>query len=35
VAVNSAGTEGTPGPVTEQTAETSRPPLTPTFSARC
>jgi len=32
-AVNTAGTEGKPGPVTEQSAEATLPPSTPTFSA--
>jgi NAD(P)-dependent dehydrogenase (short-subunit alcohol dehydrogenase family) len=35
VTVNNAGTEGKPGPVTEQSAESYVPPSTPTFSAHC
>jgi len=33
VAVNNAGTEGKPGPVTEQSAESYAATSTPTFSA--
>ena len=35
VAVNNAGTEGQPGPVTEQTADSYSATSTPTCSARC
>jgi NAD(P)-dependent dehydrogenase (short-subunit alcohol dehydrogenase family) len=35
VAVNNAGTEGVPGPVTEKPLKVTPPPSTPTYSAPC